>query len=98
MLWNILGAAAVSALIVLLVWRLRGFLLTPVRTSGDTSVTVRLDVAGAEPSLEGIVAALEWLDADGTLPCRIEVRDLGMDDNTRILAETLAGGGRITLI
>ena len=97
MLWNILGAAAVAALVLLLIWALRGLMLTPVRPGSNTSLTVRLDISGAEPCLEGTVAALEWLEANGTLPCRIELRDLGMDENTRLLAEALAREGRVDL-
>ena len=36
MLWNILGAAAAAALVVLLIWKLRGLMLTPVRTGQGT--------------------------------------------------------------
>ena len=43
--------------------------------------------------------ALRWLDANGTLPCEIEVCDLGMDEATLAVAETLArGDGRISLL
>ena len=99
MLWNILGAAAVAALIILLIWALRGLMLTPVRAGAHTRLAVRLDVTGPEPSLESSVYALLWLDANGTLPCEIEICDLGMDEATLAVAETLArGDGRISLL
>ncbi len=99
MLWNILGAAAVASLVLLLIWCLRGLMLTPVRAGENTLVTVRLDIAGPEPSLEGEIGALCWLDANGTLPCCIEIRDLGMDEATRAVAEALARSDeRITII
>ena len=70
MLWNILGAAAAAALVVLLIWKLRGLMLTPVRTGQGTELTVRLDVYGPDTSLEGAVAAIKWLRENGTLPCK----------------------------
>ena len=91
MLWNILGAAAAAALVVLLIWKLRGLMLTPMRTGQGTELTVRLDVYGPDTSLEGAVAAIKWLRENGTLPCNIEIRDLGMDDATRAVARSLAG-------
>ena len=87
MLWNILGAAAIAALLLLLVWSLRGLMLTPVRPGNTTHVTVRLDVGGTDNQLERAVAALRWLDSNGTLPCDIEIHDLGMDEATRAAAD-----------
>ena len=48
--------------------------------------------------LEGAVGALLWLDANGTLPCEIAIRDLGMDEETARVAEALAREGRVTII
>ncbi|HIS44422.1 MAG TPA: hypothetical protein IAB47_03540 [Candidatus Scatomorpha merdigallinarum] len=99
MLWNILGAAAIAALLLLLVWSLRGLMLTPVRPGNTTHVTVRLDVGGTDNQLERAVAALRWLDSNGTLPCDIEIHDLGMDEATRAVAEALTRSDeRITLV
>ena len=44
------------------------------------------------------VGALLWLDANGTLPCEIAIRDLGMDEETARVAEALAREGRVTII
>ncbi len=98
MLWDVLGAAAVAALVILLVWTLRGLMLTPVRTGADTRIRVTLSVRGADAMLEGAVGALLWLDANGTLPCEIAIRDLGMDEETARVAEALAREGRVTII
>ena len=91
MLWNIIGAAAFAALVLLLVWAVRGLMLTPVRPGTNTRLTVRLDVSGGDASLESAVSALEWLSANGTLPC-------GMDEATLAVAEALERDGRITII
>ena len=98
MLWNIIGAAAFAALVLLLVWAVRGLMLTPVRPGTNTRLTVRLDISGGDASLESAVSALEWLSANGTLPCGIEIGDLGMDEATLAVAETLERDGRITII
>ena len=98
MLWNIIGAASVAALVLLLAWAARGLLLTPVRAGENTRVVVRLDVSGADAALESALGALMWMDANGTLRCEIEVRDMGMDEATRSVAEALARDGSISLI
>lgn len=98
MLWNVLGAAAVAGLVLLLAWTVRGLLLTPVRAGANTRVVVRLDVSGADATLESTLGALMWLDSNGTLSCDIEVCDMGMDEATRAVAEALAREGAIRLI
>ena len=98
MLWNILGAAAFAGAVLLLVWALRGLMLTPVRAGADTRISVLIEIRGADSSLESAVAALEWLDANGTLPCRILVRGEGMDEATLDAALALERAGRITLL
>ncbi len=98
MLWDILASAAVAALLLLFIWKLRGVLLTPVRTGENTSLTVRLDVNGPEPLLESTLASLLWLDGDGTLKCSVEVRDLGMDEATLAVAEAFEREGRISIV
>ena len=57
-------------------------MLTPVRAGEDTRITVRLDVR-ARQALEARGRAIAWLRANGTLPCEIELRDLGLDEATR---------------
>lgn len=98
MLWNILGAAAVAALILLLVWKVRGMMLTPVHAGANTRITVRLDVGGPDAALESAIGALLWLDSNGTLPCGIEICDLGMDEATKAVALAAARDGRVTIV
>ena len=67
MLWNILGAAAIAALLLLLVWSLRGLMLTPVRPGNTTHVTVRLDVGGTDNQL-AVAGEIQ------TAPCRATLK------------------------
>lgn len=98
MLWNILGAAAFAALVILLCWALRGLTLLPVRAGEGTRIRLRLDISGPDPALEGAVAAIEWLRANGTLHCEIELRDLGADEATRAVMEALCRAGRVSIV
>lgn len=98
MLWNILGAAGVSALIMLLIWALRGLLLMPVRPGEGIEITVRLDVSGDAAALEGCVASLEWLRANGTLPCVLEVRAHGLSSSASSVLSALERSERIVLV
>ncbi len=98
MLWTVLGAAAFASLVLLLVWRLKGLLLTPVRVGENMNISVRVEVSGAADTLEAALAALLWLRADGVLPCEIELLDLGMDAETLSVAEAFERSGSVKLI
>ena len=98
MLWSVLGAAVFASLVLLLVWRLKGLLLTPVRVGENMNISVRVEVSGAADTLEAALAALLWLRADGVLPCEIELLDLGMDAETLSVAEAFERSGSVKLI
>ena len=98
MLWTVLGAAVFASLVLLLVWRLKGLLLTPVRVGENMNISVRVEVSGAADTLEAALAALLWLRADGVLPCEIELLDLGMDAETLSVAEAFERSGSVKLI
>lgn len=98
MLWTVLGAAVFASLVLLLVWRLKGLLLTPVRVGENMNISVRVEVSGEADTLEAALAALLWLRADGVLPCEIELLDLGMDAETLSVAEAFERSGSVKLI
>ena len=98
MLFKMRVAFAVAAAVVLLLWVVRGAALTPVRAGKNESLAVVLTVTGAAPGLEHTVDGLLWLRQNGTLRARLILRDAGMDENTRRLAELLEKKGCIELI
>ena len=87
MLVNILAALAVSALLALVIWLLRGHMLTPVRAGEDLRLTVVVEVSGSGEGLEAAVRAIAWLRENGTLPCEIEIRGSGLSEAARETAE-----------
>ena len=98
MLLRILFAFAAAAVLMLLLWRLRGVMLTPVRLGINEHLSVVLTVSGAAPELENTVEALLWLNHNGTLRAQLFVRDAGMDSDTRQAAELLERRGVVKLI
>jgi len=98
MLLRILFAFIAAAALMLLLWLLRGVMLTPVHTGENEHVSVVLTVTGAAPELENTVDALLWLSHNGTLRAQLLVRDAGMDPDTRQTAELLARRGAVKLI
>ncbi len=95
---KILVALGISAVLVLLMWLLRGTMLTPVRLGKNEQLSLVLTVSGPAPGLEHTVDALLWLVQNGTLRGQIVVRDGGMDQETRQIAQLLESGGIIKLI
>lgn len=98
MLLRILFAFAAAAALMLLLWLLRGVMLTPVRVGANESISVVLTVSGEAPELENTVDALLWLNQNGTLRAQLFVRDAGMDSETRQSAELLERRGAVKLI
>ena len=98
MLFKMLVAFAVAAAVVLLLWFARGAALTPVRAGKNESLAVVLTVTGAAPGLEHTVDGLLWLRQNGTLRARLLLRDAGMDESTRRIAELLEKKGCIELM
>ncbi len=93
-----LAVFLISAGAVLLIWLLRGVLLTPVPRGRHQDVTIHLRVTGPSPELEATVDGLLWLLADGVLPGRIVLEDNGMDEDTRQIAQRLArDNGKVTV-
>ncbi len=82
---------------MLVLWMLRGIMLTPVHKGKNTRISVNIFVSGPEPGLEQTVDGLCWLGSNGTLPASITVVDAGMDGATRDIAKTLAKDGHIKL-
>jgi hypothetical protein len=95
MIIDIFMAAVISAAIILLLWLLRGVMLTPVKKGKNQKLTVTLRVTGPSPELESTVDGLLWLIRNGTLPAEIIIEDAGMDSETRQAAELLCSRGAI---
>ena len=91
---GLVGAAG----LVLLLWRLRGAMLLPVRLEKNQRLDLVLTVGGGGPPLEHTVASLRWLIENGTLPAQLVLRDAGMDEENRSAAELLSRRGEIKLI
>lgn len=98
MLIKILAALLVTAALMLLLWYLRGAVLTPVKPGRNQRLSVVVSVTGSAPGLENTVDALLWLSANGTLPAEVVIRDAGMDAETRGTAEILSRRGTVKLI
>jgi hypothetical protein len=94
MILKLCAGAAIAAAILVILWLLRGVMLTPVKHGKNQHMTVVITVRGAAPELEQTVDGLLWLIQNGTLRADLVIRDAGMDAETRRTAEALTGGGR----
>ena len=98
MLLQFFAAAAITVLLFLLCWLLRGVMLTPVKIGSNTNLKIFLDVTGTEPMLEQTVDSILWLMANGTVSGEIVLRDCGMDAKTAAVADALARRGAVKII
>ncbi len=87
-------AVVIAGGVGVLLWLLRGVLLTPISLGKNETLRLILQVTGPSPALENSVNALLWLMADGVLRAELVIEDGGMDEETRRTAELLARDNR----
>ena len=88
----------ITFILFLLLWAIRGAVHTPVYRGKNMRLTLHLQVEGCAPELEAAVDDLLWLMWSGVLPGRLVIEDMGMDEETRQVAEYLTkDNGRIEL-
>lgn len=74
---------AAAAVLWLIIWSVKGLLLTPVKLGRSTKASVLLTVSGAEPMLEYTLRSLVWLRENGTLKAEIDINAIDTDYETR---------------
>ncbi|HBD86882.1 MAG TPA: hypothetical protein DC001_05590 [Clostridiales bacterium] len=90
MLGRIFISALIAAVIILMLWGLRGLMLAPLKRGRHTLLTLTLRVTGPEPRLEETLDGVLWLRENGNLPADIIIEDAGMDEETRQVARLAA--------
>ncbi len=63
----------IAAILMLIIWALKGVLLTPVKTGDSTDIEIELRLRGSEPALEQTLRGLLWLRENGTLKANIRI-------------------------
>ena len=76
----------IAAILLLIIWALKGVLLTPVRTGDNTEIVIGLNLHGHEPALEQTLRGLLWLRENGTLKANIRIIAHEPDEETRHIA------------
>ena len=77
---------AAAVLLWLIIWSVKGLLLTPVKLGDSTRASIMLSVDGPEPELEYTLRSLIWLRENGTLKADIGIVAIAPDDETRSVA------------
>lgn len=94
MLIDIIVGIALAAVILLLLWALRGVMLLPVSCGGNTKMRIELAVSGEEPELQHTLEGLIWLRDNGTLKADVDVIISGIDNDTRHVAQSYAADNK----
>ena len=82
-------AILAAAIVLLLLWMLRGAVLLPVRLGKELSLTLVLRASGSGDGLEQAVRALLWMMENGTLSGTIVIEDAGLSPEAREAAALL---------
>lgn len=83
---NIAVGFVIAAMLMLIIWALKGVLLTPVKTGDSTDMEIELCLHGPEPALEQTLRGLLWLRENGTLKANICIIAHEPDEETRHIA------------
>lgn len=70
---------------VLLIWLMRGIMVTPVPTDENTELYMVVAVKGDGTNLEQTLQSLEWISDEGKIPMTLVVCDCGLTDNGKKL-------------
>lgn len=87
---NFVVGFAVASIIILLLWTLKGLLLTPVSRGKSTHIGLVIDIDGIEPKLEQTLKGLVWLRENGTLKTDIHLNLSNTDELTLHIARAYA--------
>lgn len=79
-----------AAMLWLIIWSVKGLLLTPVRLGKNTDADIVLHIRGAEPTIEYTLRSLMWLRENGTLRSDISINARSIDDETRSVLRRFA--------
>ncbi len=89
-IFETLTAFVLALSFLLLLWAVKGLLLRPARAGRHGRLTVLIRAAADVRSLEREISALRWLREDGLLKADILIVDMGMDDETALIARALS--------
>ena len=98
MLLKLAIGAILAAGLLAFCWRLRGVMLTPVKSGAHIRTQIILWVDGAAPTLEQTVNGLTWLRNNGTLRAEVVIIDRGMDRATAEVAAALEKRGAVKIV
>jgi hypothetical protein len=77
---------------LLLIWLIRGLVVTPVPVDENTKLFMVVAVSGDGGNFEQTIHSLEWLRSESRIPMELVVTDCGLDDEGRRLAALTVSG------
>ena len=98
MLVDFIVGLAITTILLIMLWALKGMLLTPITSGENTNISIELQVIGAEPKLEQPIKGFVWLRDNGTLRANLRIDACNADSAAKHIAESYAEKyGYITL-
>ncbi len=89
MVIELIFALAISGILMYCIWYICGTFHLPVSITEGMKIDVQIRVSGQKAELEKTVRDLLWLRENGALDADITIIDLGMDEETKFIAEIL---------
>ena len=90
MLVDFIVGLAIATILLIMLWALKGLLLTPIVSGENTDISIELRVTGGEPKLEQTIKGFVWLRDNGTLRANLRIDTQHADVSAKHIAETYA--------
>ena len=90
MIVDFIVGLTIASILLILLWSVKGVLLTPISSGENTLICIDLSVSGKEPMLEQTIKGIIWLRENGTLKAKVHINTQNADTAAKHIARCYA--------
>lgn len=90
MIVDFIVGLTIASILLILLWSVKGVLLTPISSGENTLISIDLSVSGKEPMLEQTIKGIIWLRENGTLKAKVHINTQNADTAAKHIARCYA--------
>lgn len=90
MIVDFIVGLTIALILLILLWSVKGVLLTPISCGENTLISIDLSVSGKEPMLEQTIKGIIWLRENGTLKAKVHINTQNADTAAKHIARCYA--------
>ena len=90
MIVDFIVGLTIASILLILLWSVKGVMLTPISSGKNTLLSIDLNVSGKEPMLEQTIKGIIWLRENGTLKAKVHINTQNADTAAKHIARCYA--------